>query len=286
MVFDAEKSFFSLSVVRGSAAGLVGVALVSAATIYFNSEVQVDLSYHGFNKLIEIYKFPLGVLALLIPVIAVLGVNHRSEQTRVQIEITSSQNNFSNHFKHLEEFIKYYDAHLDGMVTDLSPRELHLRLFPGSRSGNYTINEGVGENIRTCFYCIKKAAMPLVNDKITVSDINEVANNISSYLNDVEMVLGARLPYPFIMDLEKKEKAIFEKYLNGYEDRSRTKWNIVVNIARARLINSVLAFSEEGLSEDMADFCNINDNLIPEYFVDDESLLPGFDIFNLEERRQ
>jgi len=88
------------------------------------------------------------------------------------------------------------------------------------------------------------------------------------------------------MDSEGKEKVIFEKYLNGYEDRSRTKWNIVVSIARARLINSVLSFSEESLSEDMADFCNINDNLIPEYFVDDESLLPGFDVFNLKERKQ
>lgn len=286
MVFDAEKSFFSLSVVRSSAAGLVGVALVSAATIYVNSDVQVDLSYHGFNKLIEIYKFPLGVLALLIPVIAVLGVNHRSEQTRVQIEITSSQNNFSNHFKHLEEFIKYYDAHLDGMVTGLSPRELHLRLFPGSRIGNYSINEEIGESIKTCFYCIKKAAKPLVNEKITVSDINEVANNISNYLSDVEKAVGARLPYPFLMDLEGKEKVIFEKYLNGYQDRSRTKWDVVVSIARARLVRSVLAFSEESLSEDMADFCNIDDNLIPEYFVDDESLLPGFDVFNLKERKQ
>ncbi len=265
---------------------MVGVAVVSAATIYLNSDVQVDLSYHGFNKMIEIYRFPLGVLALLIPVIAVLGVNHRSEQTKAQIEITSAQNNFSNHFKHLEEFVKYYDSHLDGMVTDLSPRELHFRLFPGSRSGNYTINEGVVENIKTCFFCIKKATMPLVNEKIAVSDINEVANNISAYLDDVEMVVGARLPHPFIMDSEGKEKVIFEKYLNGYEDRSRTKWNIVVSIARARLINSVLSFSEESLSEDMADFCNINDNLIPEYFVDDESLLPGFDVFNLKERKQ
>ncbi|MGJ3255516.1 MAG: hypothetical protein ACFE0K_04260 [Alcanivorax sp.] len=284
-MFDAEKSFFSLSVVRRSAAFLIGVAIASAATIYFGSDLEINLSYHGFNKLIEVYRFPLGVLALLIPIIAVLGVNHRSEQTRVQIKITSSQNNFSNHFKHLEEFIKYYDSHLDGMVTDLSPRELHFHLFPRSRNGDYTIHEDISESIETCFYCIKKAAMPLASEKVTISDINEVANNISNYLSGIEGVIGARLPYPFLMDLEGKEKSLFEKYTNYYQDRSRTKWTIVVCIARARLIRAMLAFSEESLNEEMAHFCNINDSLIPEYFIDDESTLPGFNLLNLKERQ-
>jgi hypothetical protein len=79
--FDPTKSFFELAVVQATFLVITLLALLFAAVIYINSDLSYDWSYEGFNNFVIFYKVPLGTLALLIPAVALLAANHRSEQT-------------------------------------------------------------------------------------------------------------------------------------------------------------------------------------------------------------
>lgn len=135
--FDPHKSFLTLRIVWVTVLILVTMSILSAVIIVFNSELELDLSYSGFNHFISIFRFPLAIAALIIPVVALLAANHRSEQTKEQIKVTNSQNIFSNYYKHIEEFIKYLSPRIDKQV-DL--RFAHSKVFPESSLGDYTIS--------------------------------------------------------------------------------------------------------------------------------------------------
>lgn len=64
-------------------------------------------TYEGINNLLIIFKVPLGILALIIPFIAVINANHRSKQTLLQLKEANLQNTFSNYFLHKKEFSIY-----------------------------------------------------------------------------------------------------------------------------------------------------------------------------------
>jgi len=96
------------------------------------------------------FRVPLGILATLIPNIALLAASHRSEQTKEQIRITSEQNVFSNYYKHLEEFLKHcknWDVKDSRAPLIQSPRRLYGRIYPNSINGDYSIDERLNLHI-------------------------------------------------------------------------------------------------------------------------------------------
>ncbi|EJG1583068.1 hypothetical protein CIF45_RS22770, partial [Vibrio parahaemolyticus] len=105
--FNPHKSFISLPALWGVVVALSLFSLVLAFIIVANSELDVDLSFTGFNNFLTVFRVPLGILALIIPIVALLAANHRSEQTKEQIRVTNQQNNFANYYKHIEEYEKY-----------------------------------------------------------------------------------------------------------------------------------------------------------------------------------
>lgn len=155
--FDPHTSFFDLKIVRRLFAAIFILSIFSATVIILNKNTTLtfNLSYEGFNNLLTLLKFPIGVLALLIPTVAVLVANHRSEQTKAQMKLTNHQisltekqllnvqnnNNFSNYFKHAEEFEKYISNFKNDnpvTVNFLNPRKLHGKIFPNSKGGDYS----------------------------------------------------------------------------------------------------------------------------------------------------
>lgn len=112
--FHPEIGFFDLKIVRATIIVITCASMVISLLIIFNSDLEMNLSYIGWNNFITIFKVPLGILAILIPLGAIYATHHRSiqtleqmKQTRMQLKMTASQNEFSNYYKHLEEFEKY-----------------------------------------------------------------------------------------------------------------------------------------------------------------------------------
>lgn len=146
-MFDPEKSLIQLKVLWVVVFGLVSLAMISSVTIVFNSDLIFDFSYHGFNQAVTIFRVPIAILAIIIPAVALLASNHRSEQAKAQIISSNSQNIFSNYYKHREEFEK----HVDKNKTELRRKvgdslKLYSYIFPNAKNGVFEVKKGVWDD--------------------------------------------------------------------------------------------------------------------------------------------
>lgn len=152
--FDPEKSLLSLPVVHyiGGTCLILSIAF-SIPIVLACISLPFSSSGDGINFFALQFKVPLGILAFGLALIGLCGANHRSEQTKRQIQrttdqiartdqqisLTRSQNNFSNYFKHIEEFEKYCESHLSE-PKNKKAREIHARIFPNARDGDYKVS--------------------------------------------------------------------------------------------------------------------------------------------------
>ena len=197
--FDPHKSFLSLKIVWVMVAVLLAMSISSASVIVFNSHLESNYSYSGFNYLISVFKFPLAMAASIIPIVALLAANHRSEQTKEQIKVTNSQNVFSNYYKHIEEFTKYLAIRADKSV-DL--RLAHNNIYPNASHGDYNISP-------------KIIAL--------LSELDSVAAEVlKQYPSDINM--------PLDIDLKRKYLSIInEMYGFIYRNRDDYQQHITYN---------------------------------------------------------
>lgn len=149
-----SKSLMQLTSTKYVIGMLVIIAVICMFIIFYYSEVSADPSYKGFNQFIVIFKFPIALLSMILPVIGLIGINHRSEQTMRQIELASNQSSFSNYYKHLEEFEKYSSNLIEKYINQekikpVNPnmgtwiRFLHHTIYPGARNGVFDIPEQI-----------------------------------------------------------------------------------------------------------------------------------------------
>jgi hypothetical protein len=141
--FDPESAFFDLPIVRKTFwFGLILVTglMIVIAVIDFR---EPNWSAAGFNELLVMFRLPLSLLAFFAAVFALYATNHRSEQnkramalTTASIEATGAQNRFANYYKHLDEFTKYVDTQisLKGKLINVNPRLLHQAWYPAARN--------------------------------------------------------------------------------------------------------------------------------------------------------
>ena len=129
LFFDPNSSFIELPIVWSTMTALCVLASASAIAIYSHGNYSTDFSATGFNFFIGEFRVPLGILALTIPILALLATNHRSVQTRAQILASEKQNNFLNYYKHQEEFEKYIREfeNLKNLVPN--HRKTHANIF-------------------------------------------------------------------------------------------------------------------------------------------------------------
>lgn len=187
--FDPKKSFLHLQVVWGAISALLAFSTVIGLVIIFNTSLLWDLSANGFNHFIFVFRFPLGILAMIIPIVALLAANHRSEQTKEQIKATGLQNNFSNYYKHLEEFVKYSQANLKD-IKDLDFRLIHKKIYPNSQEGDYEICRELFQALESSSTLISEISDNYpkdFNEGIPESDYEKyigLVNKLGSYLGN------------------------------------------------------------------------------------------------------
>lgn len=101
----------------------------------------------GFDTFINISKFPLTLLALILPLTALVASWHRSIQTAKQIEETQVKNTADLYYAHLKFFID----RLEGNELASSPIQLHKALYPNFSASLYSTLKDETINL-----CIKK----------------------------------------------------------------------------------------------------------------------------------
>lgn len=166
--FSPNKSLFELPIIWWCGGIPLALAFVSFATISVSlSEVGFSFNSDGFNNFASYFKVPAAFAAIGFTLIGICAANHRSEQSRAQIIVSTSQNRFTNHYKHAEEFEKYCKAYHEELESHIEAqrarykkssvslsqtlmmpahfkrigyRSIHERIYPESRHGSFEIS--------------------------------------------------------------------------------------------------------------------------------------------------
>lgn len=144
-----NKKITQLSVFWIAIAVPVFFSVSAALVIVYSSDLVFDPSYMGFNKSVEVFRVPIGLLSLVFPFVALVAAYHRSDQTAMQIRITDEQNTFANYFSHREEYFKV----LKGLeekhnIRIFDANQLYKMMFPfNSVSGVSVTPESGGVNV-------------------------------------------------------------------------------------------------------------------------------------------
>ncbi|MGI3033398.1 hypothetical protein ACRTES_12075 [Vibrio diabolicus] len=165
-----EERFFSLKLTK-LVLWSFGFVFVITFTISLFDAVTLEFkpTSEGVNYLVfELFKAPVAVAGFALPILGLIGLNHRSEQTKRQLALASVQNNFANHYKYQEEFIKYCD-----LVCKISSRaeatHAYNRLFPESIKGKLTIDNDllveINELLRVYAQTIPTVLTPEFSDE-------------------------------------------------------------------------------------------------------------------------
>lgn len=180
-LFDPHKSFLSLKVLWVTVSIHVIAALVTITIIIYNSSLLPNFSYEGINNALNIFKAPLGVMALIIPIVALLAANHRSEQTKEQMRLTSENNDFSNFYKHTAEFESYLLEHSEEKVKISLPRKFHRLAFPDAKRGNFRVSKNITDRIEITLGEIIKSSAGLNSKENWQNEVFLLDNLITRY---------------------------------------------------------------------------------------------------------
>jgi len=180
-IFDPHKSFLSLKILWIVVAIHFAIAVIFSILIIYNSNLTPSYDYTGFNNALNIFKIPLGILALIIPIVALLAANHRSEQTKEQMRLASENNNFSNFYKHTEEFESYLSEHEESKTKIALPRKFHRLAFPGAKHGNFKVGERIGSQVDEYLSAIIHASAGLNDQKTWTQAADTLDSLIQRY---------------------------------------------------------------------------------------------------------
>lgn len=139
--FDPHESFLRLPAfwfpftLIGIVSFILYLKVVVDQRLFFGLAGDIDDWYKWF-------QVPIWVAALIIPIVGLFNANHKSEQSKAAMELTKSQNNFANYYKHLEKFVEFLDFTKEIENVDhksLNARKLHASLFPNARYGVFSL---------------------------------------------------------------------------------------------------------------------------------------------------
>lgn len=141
------------------------ISIITGATIAY-SEPALKLCFTAacYSGFVDIFKFPITIAALAFPLAGIVAAYHRSIETSKQINISETNNTFSNYIKHRDDFIEHLtqleiqEEH-KGRLSD--PRILYKILFP--------------ENSYTFF----DPSFHLGDENFLLKQIEEISNSLS-----------------------------------------------------------------------------------------------------------
>jgi len=129
-----QSSIFKCALLSPLAVGF----LLLFIAIYNNPVLEVCFTSPCINYFFELYKYPLSILGLSVPLTAIAAALHRSEETSLQImasnkqfEETLKQNVFNNYIKHKEDFFDLVEKiEIKCQCRFIDALSLYKKIFP------------------------------------------------------------------------------------------------------------------------------------------------------------
>ncbi|WP_422399190.1 hypothetical protein, partial [Vibrio breoganii] len=108
-VIDGKKPLSHLPLYWLALLGCVVPSTVLFAMILVSANLVYSPTYEGINHFINVFKVPLSLLGLSIPMSALIASLHKSAQTELQIKLSHRHSLFSNYNAHFTMFNLYID---------------------------------------------------------------------------------------------------------------------------------------------------------------------------------
>lgn len=195
MLFDPKKSLFQLAIFWWPVVIIIAISFLLIWIISSNNDLKFCLEYECFNNLLSIYRVPLGFMALGVTVAVLIASNHRSVQTKAQIEESQSQNIFSNYYRHVEEFEGYVSTNIaDDQLIINNIREVHFLLYPDSKKGFFSFSQIFIKETEEFFTRAKKNIQKFDNRQLKDNEWKKIVMDISEDCNAFHARLNLVFP--------------------------------------------------------------------------------------------
>jgi len=209
---------------RMAIAGPIIIAISVGVVFTIETSLSWDLTPDGMNAFLNIFKLPIGIASLALPLAAVVAANHRSMQTAKQILEQNSQNIFSNHLEHRRYFGNFIEERKPFKGQTVEVAALYETLFPNAVEGDLNPQAGLLEvtlkSISSAIESMKNAILSEVskeNFRLSQAALETIEHKIASMEMNVGLVI---MP----IERSKKDELLSDqiKFIREITNRYRT----------------------------------------------------------------
>ncbi len=109
----------------------ITIAIIFSIYILSTSNLTFKSGFSGLNNAWDIFKVPLAIFSLAFPSVALVTANHRSIQSKNQIELTAKQNILKNYYDSIDDFEQYVESFtFKSHFIYRNKRVLYRKIFP------------------------------------------------------------------------------------------------------------------------------------------------------------
>ncbi|AWB57388.1 hypothetical protein [Colwellia sp. Arc7-D] len=127
----SEKSLFQLLSFHIALWAPITIAILFSIYILNTSNLIFKSGFSGLNNAWDIFKVPLAIFSLAFPSVALITANHRSIQSKNQIELTVKQNMLKNYYDSIDDFEQYVESFtFKSNLIYRNKRVLYRKIFP------------------------------------------------------------------------------------------------------------------------------------------------------------
>lgn len=233
----------------------IGAPLLIAALlcipIWFDKNITLNLTQKGYETFLSIFKLPIGIWSLSIPLVAIVAHIHRTIQTASQIEATKAKNlsdSFFSHHKFVTEALSKlpdYPLVINNADFNLkldAPYSLYNKLYPKSsyekgfsQEGFMDVVTAIQNFIRTISSDLSMGKQETMSEKDLFHSLDSIISTVnrlkaemlfSIYKTDINNVYMYRsetrtfklaIPYENEDELKNEVKAIIELVTKVFE---------------------------------------------------------------------
>jgi hypothetical protein len=174
---------------RMAIAGPIAIAVAVSLVFTLDTSLDWNLTPEGMNAFLNLFKLPIGIAGLALPLAAVVAANHRSMQTAKQILEQNSQNIFSNHLEHRRYFGNFIDERKPFKGAKIEVAALYEMLFPNAVEGDLTPQHSLLkltlESISRAISFMKNAVLSEISKENFILS-NETLKNLESEIASME----------------------------------------------------------------------------------------------------
>lgn len=185
--------------------GPIAIALITGWLFTLDTNLQWSLTPKGMNNFLTLFKLPIGIASLSLPLAAVVAANHRSMQTAKQILEQNSQNVFANHLQHRSYFFKFIEDFKPFKDIEVSTPKLYENLFSMAVNGYLDPNKlalnGFLSDILATNSGINKELNAIFQNNEIIIESDEIKSLIGNYHVHREIFTGTKLSFD---EIEKK----------------------------------------------------------------------------------